>query len=303
MVDIVGVGALNWDLLLKVGRLAGSGEEIVVKNVEEEAGGSAANTIAGLGRLGVSCGFIGRVGSDEAGQKIIDAFKADSVDTSMVIRSVGRSGTVYSFVDDSGERTMYVDPGVNDAFQIEDLDPAYLSSARMVHVSSFAGASAFSAVKRIPEFLGDSALSFSPGFLSARGIDSLRPLIDRCSILFLNEKEAQALAGRDVNRAAEKLHKLGGATVAVTLGEKGAVVCGKEGVQRTPGFKVPVVDTTGAGDAFSAGFLFGVLKGYSSAACAKVGNFVASLCVQRMGARSGIPDAAELAAFEEKDLS
>ncbi len=302
MVDIVGVGALNWDLLLKVDRLAGSGEEIVVKVVEEEAGGSAANTVAGLGRLGVSCGFIGPVGSDEAGGKIIDAFKADSVDISRVIRSVGRSGTVYSFVDDSGERTMYVDPGVNDAFQIGDIDPVYLSSAKMVHVSSFAGESAFSAVKQIPEYLGDYALSFSPGFLSARGIEYLRPLIDRCSILFLNEKEAGALAGKDVNRAVEKLHKLGGATVAVTLGEKGAVVCGPEGVERAPGFKAAVVDTTGAGDAFSAGFLYGVLKGYSSADCAIVGNFIASRCVQKMGARAGIPNATELRVFEEDNL-
>ncbi|HDH28566.1 MAG TPA: carbohydrate kinase family protein, partial [Euryarchaeota archaeon] len=98
-------------------------------------------------------------------------------------------------------------------------------------------------------------------------------------------------------------HKLGGATVAVTLGEKGAVVCGPEGVERTPGFKAIVVDTTGAGDAFSAGFLYGRLKGYDSVACAKVGNFVASLCVQRMGARSGIPAASELGAFVEKNLS
>jgi len=297
LVDIVGVGALNWDRLLKVDRLAGSDEEVVVTKVEEEAGGSAANTVAGLGRFGVSCGFIGRIGSDDAGEQIITAFQADSVDTSGVVRLVGRSGAVYSFVDDSGERTMYVDPGVNDSLQFGDIDSDYLSSAKIVHISSFAGAEAVETIKKIPEIMGDAALSFAPGFLSHRGVDFLRPLIDSCSILFLNEKEACALAGRDVNQAIVKLHKLCGATVAVTLGEKGAAVYGGEGVEWIDGFKATVVDTTGAGDAFSAGFLFGVLNGYGSADCARIGNFAASLCVQKLGARAGLPDALALDSF------
>jgi ribokinase len=299
LVEVVGVGALNWDRLLLVDRFAKAGEEIVVKDVREEAGGSAANTIAGLGRLGIECGFIGKIGSDSEGAGIMAAFSADSVDITEIIRAKGRSGSVYAFVDDSGERTMYVNPGVNDTLGLEDFDSNYLGGARFIHVSSFARARAIEAIKAISELLGGSALSFSPGFLSYRGIDFLSPLLENSSILFLNEEEARALTGEGPLKAAEILRELGVGKVAVTLSEKGSIVVGDEGTHEVDGVKASVVDTTGAGDAFSAGFLYGRLRGYNDLNSARIGNFMASRCVQQIGARKGLPDIEVLQTFEK----
>lgn len=299
MVEVVGVGALNWDRMLLVDRFAGAGEEIVVKDVREEAGGSAANTIAGLGRFGVECGFIGKIGSDSEGAGIIEAFDADSVDTNEIVRFDGRTGSVFAFVDESGERTMYVNPGVNDTFRLEDVDSKYYLGARYIHVSSFAGAGAIDAIKAIPGIMAGSALSFSPGFLAYRGIDFLSPLLKNSDILFLNEEEARALTGKAPLKAAEILKGYGVEKVAVTLGEKGSIVLGDEGAHEVGGQPVKAVDTTGAGDAFSAGFIYGVIRGYNDLDSSRIGNFAASRCVQHIGARKGLPNSDALQTFEK----
>jgi ribokinase len=297
LVEVVGVGALNWDRLFLVDRFASPGEEIVIQESKEEAGGSAANTIAGLGRLGVECGFIGKLGSDKEGDKILSAFKRDRVDLKGIKRVDGVSGSVFAFVDDEGERTMYVNPGVNDTLGIPDLDEKYLGRARFIHVSSLAGEPATGAILNIPKFIGDAKLSFSPGFLCAKGVDYLMPILTHCEILFLNSVEATALAGSDTDQREHILTQLGVKTVVVTQGSRGCLVLDELATHRVPGIKAKAVDTTGAGDAFSAGFLYGNLRGYGNLDCARIGNFTASLCVGSIGARSGLPDQDSLKSF------
>jgi ribokinase len=290
LVEVVGVGALNWDRLFRVDRIARTGEEIVIKGFEEEAGGSAANTIAALGRLGVECGFVGKVGLDREGERIITSFKRDSVSTEHIFRVQGRSGNVLAFVDDTGERNMYVNPGVNYDLLLKELNSRYLQSSKIIHISSFAGETSIETIKKIPKFRGKAFLSFSPGFLCWRGIDFLIPLLKECAILFLNQKEALALTGNNPSRAGVLLRNVGVERAVITLGEKGCLVVDGDGVQEVMGEKVKVVDTTGAGDAFSAGYLFGILKGLNVETCARIGNFVASKCVQQVGARKGLPE-------------
>lgn len=297
MADVVGVGALNWDRLYRVDRFAAPGEEIVIKDIKEEAGGSAANTIAGLGRLGVECGFLGKIGNDEEGNSILTAFEKEGVDTQGIAKVEGRTGSVFAFVDDTGERIMYVNPGVNDTLLPKDINIDHMTSARFLHVSSFAGETSIDTIKKIPEIKGRAGLSFAPGFLCWRGLDFLMPLLKDCGILFLNEREANALTAAPPPRAGEILRDIGVGTVVVTLGERGCLVIDEEGVHDVEGIKARAVDTTGAGDAFAAGFLFGVLKGFHSPASGRLGNFVASRCVEHVGARKGLPKIEAVEAF------
>jgi ribokinase len=290
LVEVVGVGALNWDRILLVDRFAKPGEEIVIKSVWEEAGGSAANTIATLGRLGVETGFMGKIGLDEKGARIISSFEKDSVFTDNIVREEGRTGTVFSFVDEMGERSMYIDSGVNDSLLLEDLNIEYLRSSECIHLSSFAGSTSIKTLKKISGLKGTAMLSFAPGFLCSRGIDFLQPMLKNCSILFINETEAEALTGHPFSKAPEILIDAGVEKVVVTLGKRGSLVVGQAGPEEVAGFKSRVVDTTGAGDAFSAGFLYGMLKRFDDRASAKIGNFIASKCIEHMGARKGLPD-------------
>jgi len=291
--DVIGFGALNVDKLYKVNKIAGPEEEGFIRGFEEACGGSAANTIVGLARLGCKVGFIGKVAKDREGKMLMEDFRREGVNTKGIIRAAaGRSGTVLGFVDEKGERALYVDPGVNDTISFEEIDTGYACQAKFIHLTSFVGEKSFQAQKRLVENLPeDVKVSLDPGELYARkGIKALNPILKRTFVFMPNSRELTLLTGmEDHVNGAEKMLELGVRVVAVKLGGRGCYVTDGRESHHVEAFKVQIVDTTGAGDAFCAGFLYGLLNGKSLKECAKLGNFVASRCIMKMGARTGLP--------------
>ncbi len=287
-VDIIGIGALNYDRLYAVGKIALGGGEESAGAPTEAPGGSAANTIAGLSRLGIRTGLIGTVGRDKEGDFILADLKKEKVDTSCVRMAEGQTGAIIGFVDGSGERALYAYPGVNDSLNITKKCERYARSARYVHLSSFVGGDALKAQKKILKVKGPK-ISFAPGALYAKKFRSIKPLIKRSSILFLNREEAELMTKKGYRDAATELAKVGADIVAVTLGNKGCYVLDESGNYSVKAYKSRAIDTTGAGDAFAAGFLHGILSGKDIKICAKMGNWAASRCVSRNGAREGLP--------------
>ncbi|MEM3769915.1 MAG: carbohydrate kinase family protein [Candidatus Bathyarchaeia archaeon] len=291
--DVIGFGALNVDKLYKVNKIAGPEEEGFIKGFEEACGGSAANTIMGLARLGCKVGFIGKVANDREGKMLLEDFRKEGVNTRGVIRAKeGRSGTVMGFVDEKGERALYVDPGVNDTISFEEINVKYACQAKFLHLTSFVGEKSFEAQKRLVENLPeDVKVSMDPGELYARrGVKMLTPILKKTFVFMPNSLELALLTGaEDYVKGAEKLLELGVKIVAVKLAGKGCYVTDGRESHHVEAFKVKIVDTTGAGDAFCAGFLYGLLNNKSLKECAKLGNFVASRCIMRMGARAGLP--------------
>ncbi len=152
--------------------------------------------------------------------------------------------------------------------------------------------------KKIAKKLPDVRISFSPGDLYVKkGPGRLSQLVKRSSVLFLNESEAEGLTGEGYREGAETLLDKGAGIVAVTLGSRGCFVAGSEGCYDVPAYKVPVVDTTGAGDAFAAGFLYTLIRGGSLFEAGRNGNKVASLCIRKVGARTGLPTGSSLKRF------
>lgn len=292
--DIVGIGALNYDKLYMVDNIAGGGDEELAHSVTEAPGGSAANTIAALSRLGISTGFIGTVGTDKEGDFILDHMKQEGVDTSAIKKIRGATGTVIGFVDSKGERALYAYPGVNNALEISEKQVEYAHSAKYLHLSSFAGDKPLEAQKKLLKTLEGQRISFAPGMLYAEKMQNIRPLIEESSILFLNMKETQQLTKLNYRDGAKKLLKIGAQTVAITLGSEGCYVAKEERTHRVKAYPTKVVDTTGAGDAFAAGFLYGRIKEKNIQICAKIGNWVASKCITKPGARDGLPYRKEL---------
>jgi len=291
--DVIGFGALNVDKLYKVNKIAGPEEEGFIKGFEEACGGSAANTIVGLARLGCKVGFIGKVANDREGKMLLEDFRREGVNTKGIIRAeTGRSGTVMGFVDEKGERALYVDPGVNDTISFEEIDRGYACQAKFIHLTSFVGEKSFEAQKRLVENLPKNVkVSLDPGELYARkGIKALNPILKRTFVFMPNSRELALLTGmEDYVKGAEKMLELGVKVVAVKLGGRGCYVTDGRESHHVEAFKVQIVDTTGAGDAFCAGFIYGLLNGKSLKECAKLGNFVASRCIMKMGARTGLP--------------
>jgi ribokinase len=275
-----------------VNKIPKAEEEAFVKDVKVFAGGSASNTIVGLSRLGLKTGYIGKVGKDADGDFLLNDLRKEGVDTYQVIRADGRSGNALIFVDESGNRAIIVDPGVNDTIRFEEIDLDYVSKFKLLHLTSFIcklGEESFISQKKIvKEF--DGTISFDPGAVYAeRGLSDLKDIIKETTIFMPNAIEIEKLTGLSYKEGANCILNMGVELVVVKLGERGCYITDGKIELEIPAFKVEVVDTTGAGDAFNAGFLYGYLKGKDLEECGKLGNYVASLCIQKVGARDGLP--------------
>ena len=294
--DVVGFGALNLDKLFKVNMIAKKEEEGFVTDFKESGGGSAANTIVGLARLELKTGFIGKVASDREGKRLLDEFIQEGVDVNGVtVSESGRSGTVMGYIDPNGERALYVDPGVNDHIDFNDINMDYVSGTEFLHLSSFVAEKPLDAQKQLITKISDVKVCFDPGALYARkGLNAINPIIRRSHALIPNEIEVKLLTGQNYRNGAKALLELGAEIVAVKLGRRGCYVTNGKESHLIEANKAEAVDTTGAGDAFCAGFIYGLAKRKDLFECGRLGNFVASRCVSAMGARTGLPRLADL---------
>jgi len=194
-IQVVGLGALNVDHIYQVERILDDGET-VVKSSTVSPGGSAANTIYGLAKLGVKAGFIGVVGDDNDGILLTQDFQKVGVDTSQIkVKSQVKTGSVICLSDSLGKRSLYVLPAANNLFTMDDLDFHYINQATVLHLSSFADFLEFKLDNLNPAL----KLSFNPGALyAAKGLKTLAPILKRTDILFINRDEVKQLTGQDV---------------------------------------------------------------------------------------------------------
>lgn len=294
--EVVGFGALNLDKIYLVDKIPKADEEGFVKDLKLYPGGSAANTVVGLARLGIKTAYIGKVGNDEEGRILLSDFEREGVETRFIKRAEGRSGSAMIFVDEAGNRAILVDPGVNDTLRYEEIDVDGVKKYRMIHLTSFIcknGLESLESQKKIVEEF--EYVSFDPGMPYAeRGLKDIRKILEKTTIFLPNRQEIEMLFGMDFRHAAEECLNLGIEIVAVKLGSEGCWIKDRKGEFKVSPFNVKVVDTTGAGDAFNAGCIYGFLKGKSAEECGKLGNLVASYCIQKFGARDGLPRASEL---------
>ncbi len=306
-IEIVGLGALNIDHIYKVERILDDGEAVVTE-AASFPGGSAANTIYGLAKLGVRTGFTGVVGDDAEGKTLVQDFQKVGVDTSQIrVKSGTQTGSVLCLSDRLGKRSLYVIPGANDLLSTDDLDLDYINQAKMLHISSFADDRQFKMLLGLMEKLDPSVkVSFTPGALYvAKGLKAQTSISARTHVLFINQSEMEQLTGKDITDGADTCLKQGCHIVAITLG-KGTiwrnvmatsyirdieseyiVEPGKQNV-------ISAIDTTGAGDAFATGFLYGLLNGKGLEVCGRLGDIVAQFSISKMGAREGLPTFNEL---------
>jgi ribokinase len=224
---------------------------------------------------------------------ILQDFCIEGVDTNGIIQAgKGKSGSVLGFVDKNGERALYVDSGVNDDIAFDELNQEYISKTRFLHLSSFVGEKSFQVQKKSLELITESTkVSFDPGILyGSKGYAALEPILKKTYVLMPNAIELKLLTGKTNYRdGADLMVKRGIEIVAVKLGSAGSYVTNGVENHFVEPFNVEVTDTTGAGDAFCAGFISGLLNEESLFDCARIGNFVASRKVMKLGAREGLP--------------
>jgi ribokinase len=297
--DVTGFGALNVDKLYNVNKIAGEDEETFITDFSQFCGGSAANTIIGLSRLGINTGFLGKVSKDSDGMILLKNLQNEGVDTKgIIISDDGRSGNVIGFVDKEGQRALYVDPGVNDLINPDEIELDYFETSKIVHITSFVGESFKAQEYILNEISDDITVSLDPGRIYAeRGMSFLKNILNRTDIILINEEELKHLTvnkHKTCKEGAKDLVEQGIEIVVVKRGDKGSYITNGSEEYFIKPFNVNCIDTTGAGDAFNAGFIYGFLNGNDIEKSGQIGNLVASFCIQEPGAINGLPILNEL---------
>jgi ribokinase len=304
VLDVIGFGSLNYDYIYLVDSLAHGDQQVEIQSTHSSFGGSAANTIFNLSGLNVKTGFVGAVGHDKDGKRILSHMETAGIEIKNV-KTLTQVSTakVLVFVDSQGERAMYSLPGANKEMKVDDQDIEYLKTSEFSVFSAIPG---IGSIKKIIQIIDQIYLDTKPVFMpgglySTLGLEKLIPIIKRSYLTVLNRREIDIITGcKDeyINGAA-KLCKMGCKNVAVTTGKNGAFVFSSTDMK---GLNVPtpilahgmVVDSTGAGDAFTAGLLYGLLNNNELPRSAIYGNLSARACIQAVGARAGVLDKAAL---------
>ncbi len=286
--EVIGFGALNVDKLYSVEHIVSKDEESFIKSETDTPGGSAANTIVGLSRLGCSTSIIGKIAEDDDGDLIEYHLAINGVYSNNLIYSeTGSTGKCLGFVDEEGQRCLYIDPGVNDEIKIGEINPLNIMRCKIMHYTSFVGDSFNTQIELLEKLNDQCILSFDPGMLYVKkGFEELKPILERTNILLINESELRLLCNNNKDSLKELaigFLDLGIGTVVVKKGSEGVFAINNSSECEVEAFECDVVDTTAAGDSFNSGFLYSFLKGYSLEKSCMIGNWVASKSIEGFG--------------------
>lgn len=266
--------------------------------IVEVAGGSAANTAVGAASLGSRTAFVGKVADDRLGRLFEADIKAAGVDYATPVAGDGAmTGRCLSIVTPDAERTMCTYLGAAAQLRTEDVDTEQLRRARVTYLEGYlwdlpdAEATLGEVMAQVHRSGGLIALSLSDPFCVERHGEAFRKLLgNQVDMLFANEAEITLLLGvDDIEGAAEAIRPLG-ILAALTRGANGSTVVKDDeraDVEARPVEKV--VDVTGAGDLYAAGFLHGLTHGVGLATCARLGSLAASEIISHLGARPEVP--------------
>ncbi|UCC21120.1 MAG: carbohydrate kinase family protein [Promethearchaeota archaeon] len=307
--DVICIGAALVDIVAKVNRHPIDDDEVFVSDLKLFSGGAAANTAYVCAKLGLKVAFIGKLGhNDEFGKKILEDFKKVSLNLSLITYSENfGTGSAYVALTENGERRIYAYSGAANTLSIKDIKSEDILKANTLFLSSLKNTVPLKKAAKIAQN-NNIPVILNPGMLIIeQGFDRLKNFLMHIDILIISRREFCTLFdlgendfNNQVREKAKSIFKLGIKTLIITLGKEGAMLITLERSELVkPIEKVQAVDTTGAGDAFSAGFLYSFIKNFSfkfeDIKCGiKIGNFVAGRCIQKLGARKGIPSTNDL---------
>lgn len=254
------------------------------------SGGSAANTIHGLAKLGIETAFIGTVGEDEIG----DFFSNDMVSnniTPKLIRSKSPSGIANAMISKDGERTFGTFLGAAIELSADHINNEQFSDFEILHVEGYLVQN-HELLEAILKTAKRNGLKISIDLASYNvvedNLDFLKLMVDKyVDIVFANEEEAKAFTGLDPMDALKEISKVADIAV-VKVGKKGSMIQQGDTIVQVGVNEIEPIDTTGAGDLYAAGFLYGLVNNLGFRKAGEAGSLLASTVIQSIGAK--IPD-------------
>jgi ribokinase len=304
MKKIVVIGSSNTDLVIKTDRIPDPGETVLGGTFLMTAGGKGANQAVAVARLGGDMKFIAKVGDDMFGNRSVEGYGRDNIDTSNIIKDkTSASGVALITVDSKGENCIVVAPGANNRLTAADIDTAsgLISSADYLLMQLEIPMEVIEHAAAIAHETGVKVV-LNPAPAAALSESLLKKLY----MITPNRSESGMLTGIAVEdwdsaeRAADALLAKGVENVVITLGSAGSLVKNGTVNDRVPAVKVEVVDTTAAGDVFNGAMLVALAEEKGLVEAVGFATRAAAISVTRMGAQSSIPSRAELDAMEQK---
>ena len=259
------------------------------KHLEKQltSGGSAANTIHGLAKLGIETAFMGKVGKDEFGEFFHNDLKNSKINP-VLFFSKSHSGRVVALISKDSERTFATHLGAAIELSADDLKSELFNGYNYFHIEGFLVQN-HELLHKSVQLAKDNNLMVSLDLASYNVVeDNLEflktILIKYVDIVFANEDEARAFTGKEPEEALEILSELCEIAVVKT-GSKGSLIKKGNEKHKIDVIKVESFDTTGAGDLYASGFLFGLSKNYSLKKCGKIGTILAGKVIEILGAK------------------
>ncbi len=295
--DVVGFGSNSVDHLISVAEYPAFNSKTEITDHFQEAGGEVASTLVGVTRLGFKTAYVGRFGGDPAGTLGLRSLVSECVDITYA-ETIETAKTQIAFIlidEKSGERTILWQRDRDLAYSVSDAPVEAATRGRVLHLTPHDTAASIE-MARAARNAGVIVTTDVDNLFD--GLEELLPLVDVC--IASSDLPEKLLGIADKRIALRELSvRYGCPLTGVTLGNRGSLFYCRENYIKTSGFDVPggCVDTTGAGDAFRTGFLFGMLTGRSVEESAAAANAVAALKCRSIGARTGLPRFDELSEF------
>jgi sugar/nucleoside kinase (ribokinase family) len=250
-----------------------------------ECGGSAANTIRTLARLGIDTGYLGKIGPDRIGQFFAKNMQETGVSPKL-IQSQTPTGTAIALVSKDSERTFATHLGAASELTADDITESIFKGFDFLHIEGYLVFN-HQLIKKSIEIAKSQGLKVSLDMASynivKENLDFLKYLVEKyVDVIFANEEEAKAFTEHEPEKALEIISEMSDIAV-VKVGKDGSYIKRGNYIHKEPALKIKPIDSTGAGDFYAAGFLFGLVNDWSLDKCAKAGTILAGNVMEFIG--------------------
>jgi len=263
---------------------------------KKEPGGQVATALVALSRWGISTAYIGKIGDDDLGQLTREALEREGVDTTGLVIAPGTSSQfAFILVDQqTGERTIVWHRPDEVNLTPSELNQELVTSGEILHLDGYEIEAALVAARWAREASMQVVVDME------EPNEGTEELISLTQVLITDQEFPYRYTGKsDPWEALQLLRQQGPGIVVMTRGKEGSVALWGDKQIETPGYPVQAIDTTGAGDLFHAGIIYGLLQGWEAPKCLSFANYVAALSCQEIGGRAGIPSISTIRAFSE----
>lgn len=288
--DVVGYGEAAIDFIIRTEAITRFDDKVWAKSYVRQLGGVTANFCVGLSRLDRKTAFMGAVGDDPDGEEIRRGLEREGVDTNTLMTIPGRGSPVnYIVTEEGGSRLILQSPNMTETqLRPDDIRESSIPNCKIFHTSAIIPDTAAKAAAILKE--RGATVSFDlERHVAEMGNKRIEPLLKITDILFTGTESLELLGFSTSAASIRRLLGQGPKVVLLKKGKEGVTVFTSEQQVAVGSYKVDVVDATGAGDAFAAGFISSFLDGASWIEAAAYGNAVAAIKCTRMGAQAGLP--------------